>query len=149
MACNLFTSPLFASQLLSKPSLATPLSHLVTSSLLDTSHAPIRVAASSLAFNIAARNHVQRLDGKDDLLASDTQVELLASLIEAVGREEESKEGMKGLLLAIGLLAYAAPVGGEVREVCELLEAKGVVEGKKGVEQEMEGLVKEVGMVVG
>lgn len=149
MACNLFTSPLFSSQLLSKSSLATPLIHLVASSLLDTSHPQIRVAASSLAFNIAARNHIQRLDGKEDLLASDTQVELLASLIEAVGREEESKEGMKGLLLAIGLLAYAAPVDGEVKDVCELLEAKKVVEGKKGVEKEMEGLVKEVGMVVG
>lgn len=149
MACNLFTSPLFSSQLLSKPSLATPLIHLVASSLLDTSHSQIRVAASSLAFNIAARNHIQRLDGKEDLLAEDTQVELLASLIEAVGKEKESKEGMKGLLLTIGLLAYAAPMGGEVRDVCELLEAKGVVEGKKGVERDTEGLVKEVAMVVG
>ena len=148
MACNLFTSPLFSSQLLGNPALATPLIHLVASSLLDTSHSQIRVAASSLAFNIAARNHMQRLDGKDDLLSVDTQVELLASLIEAVGKEEESKEGLKGLLLAIGLLAYEAPKDGEVAEVCQLLEGGKVVGAKKGFDKELEGLVKEVGMVV-
>ena len=148
MACNLFTSPLFSSQLLSNPALATPLIHLVASSLLDTSHSQIRVAASSLAFNIAARNHIQRLNGKDDLLSVDTQVELLASLIEAVGREEESKEGLKGLLLAIGLLAYEAPKDGEVAEVCQLLEAGKTVGGKKGFDKELAGLAKEVEMVV-
>lgn len=148
MACNLFTSPLFSSQLLSNPALATPLIHLVASSLLDTSHSQIRVAASSLAFNIAARNHIQRLDGKEDLLVVDTQVELLASLLEAVGKEEESKEGLKGLLLAIGLLAYGAPQSGELAEVCQLLEAKEVVIGKKGFDKELEGLIKEVVTVV-
>ena len=148
MACNLFTSPLFSSQLLANPTLATPLIHLVATSLLDTSHSQIRVAASSLAFNIAARNHIQRLDGKDDLLSVDTQVELLASLIEAAGKEEESKEGLKGLLLAIGLLAYEAPKDGEVAEVCQLLEARRTVGEKKGFDKELEGLVKEVELVV-
>lgn len=148
LACNLFTSPLFSSQLLSNSTLATPLIHLVASSLLDSTHSQIRVAASSLAFNIAARNHVQRLDGKDDLLHVDAQVELMASLIEAVGREEESKESLRGVLLAIGLLAYGAPQGGELLEVCKLLEARNIVDGKKGFDKELEGLIKEVAMVV-
>lgn len=149
MACNLFTSSLFSSQLLSNPSLATPLVHLVASSLLDFTHTPIRVSASSLACNIAARNHVQRLDDKDDLLHTDSQVELMASLIEAVAREKESKESVKALLLAIGLLAYGAPQDGELLDVCRLLETKDVVEGKKGFDKDMENMRKEVAMVVG
>ena len=148
MGCNLFTSPLFSSQLLSNPSLATPLTHLVASSLLDTSHQQIRVAASSLAFNIAARNHIQRLDDKGDLLQVDTQVELVASLIESIEREKESKEGLKGLLLAVGLLAYGAPQGEELLDVCQLLEAKDIVERKKGFDKDLEGLAKEVAMVL-
>ena len=148
LACNLFTSPLFSAQLLSNPSLAIPLVNLVATSLLDSTHPQIRVAASSLAFNIAARNHIQRLDEKEDLLEMDRQVELMASLSESAGKEKESKECLKGLLLSIGLLAYGVKQDAELVEVCQLLETKAVVEGKKGMEKELEGLIKEVAMVV-
>ena len=148
LACNLFTSPLFSSQLLTDATLSNALTQLVTSSLLDTAHSPIRVAAASLAFNIAAHNHLQRLEEKDDLLPESTQVELMASLLEALAIEEESKEGLKGLLLAIGLLAYAAPQGGELVDLCQALGAKETVGGKKGLDKELMGLAKEVGLVV-
>ena len=147
LACNLFTSSLFATQLLSNPRLSNTLLQLVTSSLLDEAHPPIRVAAASLGFNIAAYNHLRRLEEEDDLLPESTQVELMASLLEAIKREE-SKEGLKGLLLAVGLLAYGGPQEGELIDLCRALGAKGIVGEKAGVDKELHGLIKEVQSVV-
>ncbi|KAI4158753.1 MAG: hypothetical protein LQ342_007148 [Letrouitia transgressa] len=148
MACNLFTSPLLAKQLLQRNHLSSPLIQLVAFSLLDSSHPPIRVAAATLAFNIAAVNHVQRLDGKEDILSESAQVELAASLLEAVSREEESKDGLKGLLTAIGLLVYTAPREGELVEVCGALGAKTTVKGKKADGDDLENLVAEIEKVL-
>ena len=148
MACNLFTSSLYPPQLLSNPDLATPLIQLVTSSLLDTTNAPICVSAASLAFNIAAFNHQRRLDGEEDLLAENLQVELLASLLEAIEREKESKDSLRGLLSAVGLLAYAAPIGGEVVDLCEALGTKKMVSDKTGLDPEMAPLIAEVEKVL-
>jgi len=148
LACNLFTSSLFANRLLTDHSLSSILFQLVTASLLDETHAPIRVAAASLAFNIAAYNHLRRLDEEDGLLPESAQIELMASLLEAIGREG-SKEELKGLLLAIGLLAYGAPQGGELADVCQALGAKEVVSGKSDLDKGLAGLAKEVKSVVG
>ena len=147
LACNLFTSSLFATQLPTRPPLASLLIQLVTSSLLDNEHAPVRVAAASLAFNIAACNHFRRLEEEDDILAESMQVELMASLLEAIEREN-SKEGLKGLLLAAGLLAYGAPQQGELIDLCRALEAKDTVAAKGDRDKELAALVKEVQSVV-
>ena len=149
LACNLFTSPLYPPQLVSNSMLSNPLIALLTSSLLDTTHAPVRVSAASLAFNIAAVNHLQRLDDtKEDLLSESAQVELVASLLEAVGREE-SKEGIKGLVFALGLLAYGCDVEGEVRDLLGAMDAKGIVEGKmESVAKEDQVLMTEVMKIV-
>jgi len=148
MACNLFTSPLFPPKLLSDPSLSTPLLQLLTTSLLDTDHPPVRVAAASLAFNIAATNHQRRLAEQEDLLPQDGQVELVASLLEAMGRERESKDGLRGLLLAAGLLKYMAPKGGEVDDLCKAIGAKDIVVEAKGVFTDLKELAKEVELVM-
>lgn len=148
LACNLFTSSLFGRQLLTSPTLSNLLLQLVTSSLLDNEHPPIRVAAASLAFNISSCNHLRRLDEADDLLPESTQVELMASLLEAVEREN-SKEGLKGLLLAIGLLMYGVPPGGELVDLCRALGAKDKIIGKAKAEKELRELVTEVQSVLG
>lgn len=145
MACNLFSSPLYPSQLLSNPKLSSPLIDLLTSSLLDSAHAPVRVSAASLAFNIAATNHIQRLEeGKEDSLPESAQVELAASLVEAIERENDSKEGLKGLVFALGLLAYGSSREGELKDVLEALEAKRTVDGKSKLLRDEQKLVKEV-----
>ena len=149
MACNFFTSPLYPPQLLSNPQLATPLIQLISSSLLDTTNAPIRVSAASLAFNVAAFNHQRRLDELEDLLPESSQVELLASLLEAIERETESKDALRGLLSAVGLLAYAAPKGGEVIDLCEALGAENTVANKKKWSgSEIAPLIQEVEQVL-
>ncbi|CAF9934078.1 MAG: hypothetical protein ALECFALPRED_005840 [Alectoria fallacina] len=148
MACNLFTSQLFPIKLFLKPTYSAPLFQLVTSSLLDNEHPPVRVAASSLAFNMAASNHQQRMEGNADFLPESSQVELVASLLEAMGRERESKDGMRGLLLAVGLLKYMTAKGGEVDDLCEAVGAKGIITEAKGAFPDLKELAKEVEQVM-
>ncbi|KAL9599527.1 MAG: hypothetical protein Q9219_003771 [cf. Caloplaca sp. 3 TL-2023] len=148
LACNLFTSSILAVRLLQDTNLCTPLIQLITSSLLDTTHPPIRVAAASLAFNMAAVNHARRLDGKEDVLAESFQVELMASLLETISVENENKDSLRGLLTAIGLLAYGAPEHGEVREVWTALGAVETVQAKKAFSDDLKDLVTEVEQVL-
>lgn len=146
---NLFTTPLFPPHLLSDRTLSTPLIQLVTSSLLDPTHPPLRISAALVAYNMAAFNHLQRLHSKPDLMPESAQVELMAGLLEALGREERSgKDEIRGLLLAVGLLAYASPQDGEIMDLCEALGAPGVIEGVQGIFHDLTALAKEVAMVV-
>lgn len=148
LSCNLFTSPLFPPKLLSDPDLSTPLIQLVTSSLLDTDHPPVRVSAASLAFNIAATNHSRRLSEQEDLLPEGTQVELIAGLLEAVGRERESREGLRGLISAVGLLKYKSPKGGEVDDLCSAVGASDIMKEAKGSFADLKDLVAEIELVM-
>lgn len=148
LACNLFTSPILAHQLLQDTNLCTPLLQLITSSLLDTTHPPIRVAAASLAFNMAAVNHVRRLDGNKNLLGESIQVELMASLLETISNENESKDSLRGLLTASGLLMYGAPREGELVELCQALGAMETVHAKKAFRYDLKDLVNEVEQVL-
>jgi hypothetical protein len=144
-ACNLFTTPLFPPKLLGDPILRSPLISLVASSLLDSTHAHVRVAATSLAFNIASWNHRQRLQQEADLLDESSQVELAASLIEALDRETSS-DGLKGLVLALGLLAYGKREDGELKEVLQAMGTCDIVRGKKI--EGSKGLIDEVAKVL-
>ncbi len=148
MACNLFTSQLFPIKLFIEPSYSPPLLQLVTSSLLDNEHPPVRVAASSLAFNMSASNHQQRIQGNGDFLPEGSQVELVASLLEAIGRERESKDGMRGLLMAVGLLKYMAATGGELDDLCEAVGANDIIQEAKGAFPDLKELAKEVEQVM-
>ena len=139
LACNLFSSKLFPRQLVSDETLARPLVNLITASLLDAEHAPVRVCAASLAFNLVAVNHahqIERRDGSEqgDLLEEGLQLELVASLVEAVGREgEDSKEGIRGMLLSLGLLVFGSMEKGEVWDLVRVLDAKDVVKRREGL----------------
>ena len=148
MACNLFTSPLFPIKLFLEPSYSTPLCQLVTSSLLDNEHLAVRVAASSLVFNIAASNHQQRMQGNANILPESSQVELIAGLLEAIGRERESKDGMKGLLMAVGLLKYMTAKEGEVDDLCEAVGAKDIITETRRAFPDLKELAKEVEQVM-
>jgi thiol-disulfide isomerase/thioredoxin len=130
VACNLFASPLASHVILAKDDVVKELIILLTSSLLDETHNNVRIAAASLAFNVAAANHRSRMEKDSDLLSNNDQIELVASILEALGREEESKEAVKGLVLALGLLVYCAPLEGELPDLCRAMEARSTVESK-------------------
>jgi len=126
--CNLFTSPLFPPHLTSQP-LSTPVISFITGSLLDKAHSHSRVAASSLAFNIAVYVQKERTSGRE-VFAQNELVELTASIVESLKEESESKEAVRGLVLSLALLVYCLPSESEVGDVLNVLEAASIVKAK-------------------
>lgn len=131
LACNVFSSPLYIKELLRSGQPATPLIiQLITSSLLDTGHPTTRVAAASLAFNLTASNYLVRREEKREGLTESQQVELAASMLEALRVEAEggSSEAIKALLLALGYLLFYARPDGELTELVNVLDARSTME---------------------
>jgi thiol-disulfide isomerase/thioredoxin len=147
VACNLFASPLSSHVIVSNEAITKQLIELVTASLLDDAHVNVRIAATSLAFNLATANYKARIDKGADAIGSSEQVELAAGIVEAVGREEESKDVITGLVRALGFLVYKGIVDGEVLDLCKALEASKVVLDKLELSGK-DAAVKEVGGVL-
>ncbi|KAL2179144.1 uncharacterized protein P884DRAFT_276212 [Thermothelomyces heterothallicus CBS 202.75] len=150
LACNLFTSPLYPAQVLAHAPLRAAVTQLLSSSFLDDAHANTRVAAASLLYDVALANSRRRRDGPGDLLPEDEQVELAASVLEAIAQEEGSRDAFEGMLRALGWLAYCLPPDGEVADLLRAMDAGGLVlkKGEKGQIGEGLGLVREVGEVL-
>lgn len=127
LACNLFTSPIFTKFMLSDASFSNLITTLVAASVLDDKHPNVRVAASSLAFNVAVSNHRVRMEERREAVPEGDQVELAASILQALSAEEESKEACEGLALALGFLVYCAPEGEGLLDLCKAMDASGTV----------------------
>lgn len=145
MACNLFSSPLYPQQILSQPVLRNPITQLVSTSFLDDSHNNVRVAASSLLFNIAAANSKKRrASPSEETLPESDQVELAASVLEAITQETSSSEALHGMLLALGFLVYCAPLDGELVDLLRTMDAEDTILAKTKQFKD-ENLIQEVG----
>ncbi|KAH8705362.1 putative thioredoxin [Talaromyces proteolyticus] len=145
LACNLFTTPLYPEQIATNQTLRGVCIRLLTGSLLD-SRSNLRVVAASFAYNLAAYNHNARFAGHPDKLSEGDQVELVASLAEAINMEEESIEALHGCLFALGLFLYEAPTDGELCDLCRAMGIADSVLAKKQVDKlKSEPLLKEVG----
>ncbi|PNY27750.1 Desumoylating isopeptidase 1 [Tolypocladium capitatum] len=131
LGCNLFSTPLFPDEILRHTALRTPIIQLISSSFLDDSHNNVRVAASSLLFNLALADRRSRgKDSKANLPEGD-QVELAASVVEAIGQEEESVEALQGMLSALGHLVYGTDQKGELADLLRALDAQGTISAKR------------------
>lgn len=144
MACNLFTSPLYPEQILGHDDLRSAITSLISASFLDDNHSNVRVAAASLLFNVALANSGKRRSGQGDVLPEADQIELAASLLEAISQEEESVEALKGMLLALGYLTYLAQLDGELVDLMRTMDAESTVLVKKGKFKDLT-LIDEVG----
>ncbi|OAX82971.1 hypothetical protein ACJ72_02671 [Emergomyces africanus] len=145
LACNLFTSPLYLDQIVSHDILRDTCIKIATSSL-HAPHVSLRAAGASFMYNLASFNHNERLDEAPDRLAEADQVELVASLLEAIRLETESVESLHGHLLSLGLFVYLAPVDGEVMDLCRVMDAQEIVKEKLKVKSLAdEPLLREVG----
>ncbi|KAK9370248.1 PPPDE putative peptidase domain-containing protein [Lipomyces kononenkoae] len=142
LLCNLFTSHLFVPHLCQE--LGPELSQIATSSLLDE-HSNVRLAASSLAFNITAYGQCRRAESGEEVLA-DISVELLVAMIEGIDRETESGQTLSRLLTALGLLLYCAPniQDSELFAICDSLEASKIVKAKRDAPIAVKALCDEV-----
>lgn len=144
MACNLFTTPLYPDQIFAHEGLRSAVTGLVSTSFLDDNHSNVRVAAASLLFNVALANSRKRRASQGDALPEADQIELAASLLEAIAQESDSTEALQGMLLALGYLTYLAPLDGELVDLLKVMAADDTVKGKKGTFQDL-ALIREVG----
>ncbi|KAH6893221.1 PUL domain-containing protein [Thelonectria olida] len=130
MACNFFSTPLFPEEILRKDDLRASIIQLISSSFLDDSHNNVRVAASSLLFNLSLANRKARHEKKPTLEEGD-EVELAASVVEAIGQEEKSSEALHGMLLALGNLVFCTSLDGDLVDLVRALDAEGTILAKK------------------
>ncbi|KAI1772941.1 P-loop containing nucleoside triphosphate hydrolase protein [Hypoxylon cercidicola] len=130
MACNLFSSHLYVDPILGHEPLRSAVTQLLSSSFLDDSHSNVRVAASSLLFNVASANCHKREEAGDVIPESD-QIELAASVLEAISQEDDSSDALHGMLLALGYLAYCMPEEGDLIDLLRSMDAQGTVLAKK------------------
>ncbi|KAK2779997.1 hypothetical protein FQN52_002297 [Onygenales sp. PD_12] len=145
LACNVFASPLYLDQIASHDALRETCIKVATTSL-HGSQVSLRAAGASFMYNLAAFNHNERLDEHPDKLSEGDQVELVASLLEAVRLETESQDSLHGHLLSLGLFVYLAPLDGEVMDLCRVMDAADIVKEKSSIKAvAAEPLLKEVG----
>lgn len=144
MACNFFTTPLYPDQILTHEGLRFAVTGLISASFLDDNHSNVRVATASLLFNVALANNRKRRTSQGDALSEADQIELAASLLEAIVQEGESPEALRGMLLALGYLTYLAPLDGELVDLLRVMAADDTVKSKKSTFKDL-ALVQEVG----
>lgn len=150
MACNLFSTSLFSKSLLQSEALRSGVTQLISSSFLDDAHSNTRVAAASLLFNVSLVHRQSR--GNEgtagntiaDGLPEGDQVELAASVVEAISQEEQSPEAIHGMLLALGHLVYGTDLTGELADLLRALAAEDTILSKKKTFPQ-EPLIQEVG----
>ncbi|KAM0655968.1 hypothetical protein ACHAPH_008219 [Verticillium nonalfalfae] len=144
LRCALIDPRLYADQILHNELIREPVVQLISSSFLDDNHNNVRVAASSLMYNVALASSNARKTKAGDGLPEAEQVELAASVLEAIGQEEASPEALQGMLLALGHLVYGTAIDGELADLLRVMDAEATVLGKKKLFPK-EKLVVEVG----
>jgi thiol-disulfide isomerase/thioredoxin len=153
LACNLFNSSLFIPHLLSPP-LSSLLISILTTALLDEKYPALKTSALSLAMNIASSNHKIRMKQHsanstpslpaESELADSEQVELLASLLETLGMDEQWSDNKKMALISTGWLVYGADMEGELKDLWKVMDAAGTVGKIQAKAAEDRLMVKEV-----
>ena len=132
LACNLFGSPVFQEQLADAKKVhesRNMVENLASRSLLASNN-NVRSLAAALVYNLAAIDHNERMENRIDKVDLGSMGDLEAALIEAVVNEEESKDSLHGLLLALGLLLYGADPEASVWELCTAMEVRSALKAK-------------------
>ncbi|KAF2083992.1 DUF862-domain-containing protein [Saccharata proteae CBS 121410] len=131
LVSNMFKTPLTRDHLLpSDTSFATVLITLLTSSLLDAELelAPGRGLTLALGA-VAGAVHVGRMERLGEVLSEDLQVQLVAAILERLGKVE-TEFALVVLIVSLAWLIYAAPSDGEVIDLCMAMDAKALIQSK-------------------
>lgn len=158
LCMNLFSSPLAQEALLLQSEdvndkdkskehpLRALLGAILPSALLQP-NPKLHLQAALLLINLAALDHNQRVDGRDDLIHMDGLADgaVGSALVQAVV-EEVDGAAVEKLLLALGLLLWGTQ-GDAVMELCEVMGVREVLKGRV-VDKGVEGLKGEVMMLL-
>ena len=172
-ACNLFSSTVFQEQLFHPPS-TTPLSSvanvketldLLASQSLLSRHLNTRAMAAAVVYNLASYSHNARIHAQYSFTEKEAQQDepavsddLAAALLESItslsslaapkspSSSGTPKETLHALLLALGMLLFAAPAEDMLWDLCRAMDLRDVLE-DLGRREEFKGevLIREVG----
>ncbi|KAK5939077.1 hypothetical protein PMZ80_008380 [Knufia obscura] len=145
--CNLFGSIVFQDALLdeSNTALRSMIERLASGCLL-AEHNNARLLAAALIYNVAAYDHNERFDGRPDRLDMSSRGDLEAALVDAVVKEEQNKETLHSLLMALGLMLYAGPVESSIWDLCVAMDVRASLKEKAKMDVfAKEPLLKEIG----
>jgi len=178
LACNLFGSSIFQEQIFrnqaTTPSSSGPSPNLremietLASQCLLSPHANARSMAAALVYNLASYTHNQRVHNSPTTISDAAENEtgpsddLAAALLESItslsslpspkSATVNLKETLHALLLALGMLLYAAPPGDMLWDLCRAMDLRDVLRDiiaskapPGGESLKAEPLVKEVG----
>jgi hypothetical protein len=153
LCMNLFSSPVAQEALAGndKSVKESPLRELLAVILppaLLAQNPKLRLQAALLLINLAALDHNQRIDGREDLVRLESWADgaVASALVQAVIEEVDSA-ALEKLLLALGLLLWKAEES-TVQELCEVMAVKDALEAKQ-IDKVTKGLKGEVLMLLG
>ncbi|KIX08787.1 uncharacterized protein Z518_03444 [Rhinocladiella mackenziei CBS 650.93] len=173
LACNLFSSNVFQEQIFRDQNATSPPSsppsglrtsiETVAAQCLLSPHPNARSMAAALVYNLAAHTHNQRMHNtkgpgdeestpSDDLSAALLEsITSLASGAQSASSSTHIKETLHALLLALGMLLYAAPPDNMLWDLCRAMGLREVLKeitssgSGLSAEVQAEPLLKEVG----
>ncbi|KAJ9604196.1 hypothetical protein H2200_011030 [Cladophialophora chaetospira] len=170
LACNLFSANVFQGQIFRSASAASPHPdalkekiELLAAQCLLSQHLNARAMAAALVYNLSSYSHNARMHAQDLPVKDESQSEtgvsddLAAALLESItslsslpppasSSAGNSKETLHALLLALGMLLYAAPAEDMLWDLCRAMDLRDVLKdlGKRA-DVKSEPLIKEVG----
>lgn len=144
--CNLFGSSVFQEAILDPSNDLREMIERLVSGCLLAEHNNARSLSAALIYNLAAHDHNERIDGKPDQTDIASMGDLEAALVQAVISEEQNKETLHSLLMALGLILYAGAPDSSIWELCVAMELRQSLKAKAKMSVFAdEPLIKEVG----
>ena len=122
LGCNLASHEETQRHLLESSELLSQLIKLALSCLTGLEKDTVHISAASLIFNLSIANYRVRSQQQHEGMLEEKQVELGAALLEAISLAENAAY-FTGLLRALGLLTYCAPLDGELLDLCRAMDA--------------------------
>ena len=122
LGCNLTSHKQTQKRILEFSDLLSELVSFVSPCLRGLEKDTVHISAASLAFNLGVANHRIRSQERHEGIPEEKQVELGAALLEGIALAE-NRGFLTGLLRALGLLIYCAPLDGELFDLCRALGA--------------------------
>ena len=145
LCCNMFGAVVWQDAVQNRrdPHVKSMLEQVASQCLL-AEHNNARSLAAALIFNMSASEHNDRVDG---VAGADAVMEdLEAALVDAIVREEQNKDTLHSLLLALGLLLYMTPVDSSIWDLCIAMDVRASLKQKSKMPVfAKEPLLREIG----
>lgn len=129
LACNYFCWTSSRELICQSPLITNEILRFTIESILDKEEPEQQRAASALVSNMCtvfSRLHSHK-EHNNEAFTANVQVELVAAILNGLGSLRDFELG-RNLLRTLACLIYKAPLDGDLLELCQVMEAKQVIE---------------------